>query len=60
MITIVNKLKQPLPINLSKGKSLHLMGEGAGRKAEITTEDFNCQELKNHLNKGNILIVKMN
>lgn len=57
MVTILNKLRQPLTINLSDGATLHLL---AKESAEVTTEQFDSPELKSHLSKTNIIVMKMN
>lgn len=57
MIEILNKLRQPLIINLNDGKSLHLL---ARDKAEITSEQFKSPEVKMNLANGNIVVLRMN
>lgn len=57
MVTLMNKLRQPLTINLLNGKSIHLAPKG---KAEITFDEFKCCEVKQYLEKEYIIILKMN
>lgn len=57
MVTIMNKLRQPLTINLLDGKSIHLSPKG---KADITFDEFKCNEVKQYLEKEYIIILKMN
>lgn len=57
MVTIMNKLRQPLTINLLDGSSVHLSPKG---KAEITFDQFKCTEVKQYLEKEYIIIIKMN
>lgn len=57
MVTLMNKLRQPLTINLLNGKSVHLSPKG---KTEITFEEFKCIEVKQYLEKEYIIIIKMN
>ena len=56
MVEILNKLRQPLTINLSNGESLVLL---AKEKVEITTELFKSEEIKLHLAKENIIVLRM-
>lgn len=56
MVEIQNKLRQPLVINLNDGTALHLL---AKERAEITTEQFKSEEVKIHLAKENIIVLKM-
>lgn len=57
MVTIMNKLRQPLTINLLNGESIHLSPKG---RADITFEEFKCTEIKQYLEKEYIIILKMN
>lgn len=57
MIEILNRLRQPLVLNLNDGTSKHILARG---KAEITSEQFKSMEVKAHLEKGNIIVLKMN
>lgn len=57
MVEILNRLRQPLVINLGDGNSVHLLSKG---KAEITSDQFRSKEVKSHLEKGNIIVLKMN
>ena len=57
MVEILNRLRQPLVINLNDGTSKHLLAKG---KVEITSEQFKSKEVKSHLDKGNIIVLKMN
>lgn len=56
MVEILNRLRQPLVLNLNDGTSAHLLAKG---KAEITSEQFKSKEVKVHLDKGNIIVLKM-
>lgn len=56
MVEILNKLRQPLTINLSNGEALVLL---AKEKAEISTELFKSEEIKIHLAKENIIVLRM-
>jgi hypothetical protein len=57
MIEILNKLRQPLIINLNDGTALHLL---AREKAEITAEQFKSVEVKMYLTNGDIVVLRMN
>lgn len=57
MVEILNRLRQPLILNLNDGTSKHIL---AREKAEITSEQFKSKEVKAHLEKGNIVVLKMN
>ena len=57
MIEILNRLRQPLVLNLNDGTSIHLLAKD---KVEITSEQFKSKEVKAHLEKGNIIVLKMN
>lgn len=56
MIEILNRLQQPLVLNLNDGTSIHLAPRG---KAELTSEQFKSRELKINLEKDNIIVLKM-
>lgn len=56
MITIMNKLRQPLIVNVSEGKSIHFL---ARETKEIEYDDFNSLEVKRHIELGNLLVLKM-
>jgi hypothetical protein len=61
MVTIQNKLRQPLVLNIEPKVSLHLMAKGGSEaRADLTTEQFNSIEVKTHLAKGDIIVLKMN
>lgn len=57
MVEILNRLRQPLVLNLNDGTSKHILARG---KAEITSEQFKSKEVKAHLEKGNIIVLRMN
>ena len=57
MVEILNRLRQPLVLNLNDGTSKHILAKG---KVEITSEQFKSKEVKAHLDKGNIIVLKMN
>ncbi len=57
MVEILNRLRQPLVINLNDGTSVHMLSRG---KAEISSEHFKSKEVKSHLDRGNIIVLKMN
>lgn len=56
MVEILNKLRQPLVINLNDGTAIHLL---AKEKAGITSEQFKSEEIKIHLAKENIIVLRM-
>lgn len=56
MVEILNKLRQPLVINLNDGTAIHLL---AKEKAEITSEQFKSEEIKIHLAKETIIVLRM-
>lgn len=56
MVEILNRLNQPLVLNLNDGTSKHLLAKG---KEELTSEQFKSKEVKVHLDKGNIIVLKM-
>jgi hypothetical protein len=57
MIEILNKLGQPLSINLNDGSSIILLAKG---KTELTSEQFKSKEVRMHLAQENILVLRMN
>lgn len=57
MVEILNRLRQPLVINLNDKTSIHLLSKG---RKQITSEQFKSKEIKSHLEKGNIIVLKMN
>lgn len=56
MIEVMNKLRQPLVINLDDESSVHLLSRG---KVELTPEQFKSKEVKMHLAKENLIVLKM-
>ncbi len=56
MVEIMNRLRQPLVLNLNSGKSLHLKSR---EKKKINNDELKSKEIKNHLDKGNIIVLKM-
>ena len=56
MVIVLNKLRQPMTLNLQDGSSLHLMSKGTG---ELTVENFDSVEVKNSVNQGTLLVIKM-
>lgn len=56
MVTLMNKLRQPLVLNVADGKSIHFL---ARETKEVSYEDFNSLEVKRHIELGNILVLKM-
>jgi hypothetical protein len=52
----MNKLRQPLVLNLNDGTSIHLLAKD---KVEITSEQFKSDEIKLHLEKDEILVLRM-
>lgn len=57
MVTLVNRLRQPISYNLSDGTSLHV---GAKEKdIQLNTENFNSPEIRNAVAKGDLMVVKM-
>lgn len=57
MIEILNKLRQPLVVNLNDDTSIHLLAKA---KVEITAEQFKSAEIKMHVAQGNIIVLRMN
>ena len=56
MVRILNKLEQPLPINLKHGNSVHLM---AREEKEIELEDLDSAEIKHQIEVGNVIVLRM-
>lgn len=53
----MNKLSQPLIINLNDGKSLHLLAKA---RAEITSEQFQSEEVKAQIANKNLIVLRIN
>lgn len=61
MITVMNRLRQPLVFNVVTEKegdpaSIYFL---AKETKEITTIQFNSPEIKSAINRGDILVLKM-
>ena len=56
MVTILNKLNQPLVINLNSGRSLHLRPK---KFCVITEGEFQSPEIKEKINYGYLVVLKM-
>ncbi len=56
MVTILNKLNQPLVINLNSGRSLHLRPK---KSCVITEGEFQSPEIKEKINYGYLVVLKM-
>ena len=57
MVEVMNKLSQPLIINLNDGKSLHLLAKA---RAEITSEQFQSEEVKAQIANKNLIVLRIN
>ena len=56
MVTISNKLRQPLPIILANKESIHFL---AKESKEITQEQFNSPEIQENIEKGNLVVTRL-
>lgn len=57
MVEIMNKLSQPLIINMNDGTSLHLL---ARARHEITSEQFQSEEIKAQIANKNLIVLRIN
>lgn len=57
MITIKNKLRQPLVINVAEEGAIHFLAKET--KTNISEVQFNSPEMKNHIEKGNLIVLRM-
>lgn len=55
MFYVINKMRQPLALNVNDGTSLHLFHLDV---CELSDEQLNSVEIHNHLRKRNIAIFK--
>lgn len=56
MAKVKNKLRQPLTVNLEKGKSIHFL---AKEVKEIDDEQLTVGELKSHIEQGNLIVTRI-
>lgn len=56
MVTIMNKLNQPLVINLDSGESIHLLARST---RTISFEDFQSPEIREKLSSNQIIVLEM-
>lgn len=56
MITILNRLRQPLVLNVGENQSLHLLSR---ERVEVTNEQLNSSELKSAINRGDVIVLKI-
>lgn len=57
MVTIKNKLNQPVVINIPGNESIIFL---AKETKELTNDQFNAPEMQNHVDKGTMIVLKMN
>ena len=56
MVLVLNRLNQPLPVNLKNGKSLHFL---AKESKSISFDDFQSTEIKEKVDKGMLVVLRM-
>jgi len=56
MVTLMNRLRQPLVFNLADGKSLYLLDR---RRFDLTFENFMSTEIQIAVKNGDLMIVNM-
>lgn len=57
MVEVMNKLSQPLIINLNDGTSLHMLAKA---REEITSEQFQSEEVKAQIANKNLIVLRIN
>ena len=57
MVTIKNKLNQPVVINIPGEESIIFL---AKESKDLSNEQFNAPEMQSHVDKGNMIVLKMN
>lgn len=57
MVSIKNKLNQPVVINIPEGDSIIFL---AKETKDLTNDQFNAPEMQNHVDKGNMIVLRMN
>lgn len=56
MVTLYNKLNQPLPINITKTKSIHF---SAKERKEVSFADFQAADIREKIDKGYLIVLRM-
>lgn len=56
MAKVKNKLRQPLTINLGKDESIHFL---AKEVKDVSDEQLAVGELKSHIEKGNLIVIRI-
>jgi len=57
MVEIMNRLSQPLIINLNDGTSKHLLAKA---REEITLEQFKSEEIQAQIANKNLIVLRIN
>lgn len=57
MIQVKNKLNQPLAVNIPNEDGIIFL---AKEHKEISAEQFKAPEIKNHIELGNIVVLRIN
>lgn len=56
MVTVLNKLNQPVTVNITKNRSIHFL---AKESKDITFEDFNVPEMKEKVEAKTLIVLKI-
>ena len=57
MVKILNRLKQPLSVNISQGESTIFLSR---ETKELTIEQYNSEGIQNYIRKGILLVLEIN
>lgn len=56
MAKVKNVLRQPLVVNVSEKESIHFL---AKKSLEVNDEFLATAEFQNHINKGNLVVIRI-
>jgi hypothetical protein len=56
VVTLKNKLRQPLVVNVKEGDAIHFLSK---EQKKVTEEQFNSPELKRHVEMENLVVLRM-
>lgn len=57
MVSVKNKLNQPLVINIPDGDAIIFL---AKETKDLDSEQFKAPEMKNHIDLGHIVVLRIN
>lgn len=56
MVLVKNKLNQMLVVNIPEESAIYFL---AKQQKELTHEQFRAPEMKNHIDRGNIVVLRI-